>query len=67
MIIFKVSSIKERYGSMENKECRIESKVYAPDSELCDEAICYICKDGVWQELRTLDLSAVRPGRKTEI
>lgn len=45
---------------MEEKECRIETKVFAPDSELCDENLCYVCKDGVWQEKGTLDF-IVRP------
>jgi hypothetical protein len=45
---------------MEGKGCIIETKVYAQDSEVCDEELCYICKDGVWQQKRARDLF-VRP------
>ncbi|SPF32840.1 hypothetical protein SBDP1_1080007 [Syntrophobacter sp. SbD1] len=41
---------------MIDKGCIIETKVYAPDSEVCDEKLCYVCKDGTWEQENTLDL-----------
>ncbi|HYA42416.1 MAG TPA: hypothetical protein VEF34_14005 [Syntrophobacteraceae bacterium] len=43
---------------MEGKQCEIETKVFAPGAEVCDEALCYICKDGVWEQESTLELDA---------
>jgi hypothetical protein len=45
---------------MEEKQCMIESRVYAPDTEVCDEELCYVCSDGVWQQKGALDF-IVRP------
>jgi len=43
---------------MEAKQCKIETEVFAPGSEVCDEALCYVCKDGVWEQESTLELDA---------
>ena len=40
---------------MEDKQCIIESKIYGPDSEVCDERLCYVCKDGIWHKKGALD------------
>ncbi|MGA2731242.1 MAG: hypothetical protein ABSG35_01370 [Syntrophobacteraceae bacterium] len=40
---------------MEDKQCKIETKVYDRDSEVCDENLCYVCKDGMWQKKGALD------------
>jgi hypothetical protein len=40
---------------MQDKECTIETRNYDPDSEVCDERLCYVCKDGTWQEKGALD------------
>ena len=50
------SRIQAREMHMIDKGCIIETKVYAPDSEVCDEKLCYVCKDGTWEQENTLDL-----------
>lgn len=40
---------------MKSNECMIEQKVYAQGSELCDDKLCYVCKDGIWQQKGALD------------
>lgn len=40
---------------MEDYACKIESKIYDQDSEVCDEKLCYFCKDGTWQKRGALD------------
>jgi len=45
---------------MEGKLCAIETKTYAPDSEVCDEKLCYVCRDGLWEQKGALDF-IVRP------
>ena len=42
---------------MKGKECIIETMIYEPDSEICDEELCFVCKDGVWQEKRSRDFN----------
>ncbi|MFZ0929630.1 MAG: hypothetical protein ABSF90_05340 [Syntrophobacteraceae bacterium] len=43
---------------MQGKECTFETRNYEPDSEVCDEKLCYVCKDGTWQEKGALDIMA---------
>jgi len=43
-------SYKEKKRAMQDKKCTIETRNYDPDSEVCDERLCYVCKDGTWQE-----------------
>ena len=43
---------------MTGKECILETKTYDPDSLVCDEKLCYVCKDGTWQEKGALDILA---------
>ena len=43
---------------MQGKGCIIESLNYEPDSEVCDDKLCYVCKDGIWQEKGALDIMA---------
>ncbi len=40
---------------MENRQCIIGTEVYDRDSEVCDEKLCYVCKDGIWQKKGALD------------
>ena len=40
---------------MEDKKCITEGKIYDQDSEVCDEKLCYVCKDGIWHKQGTLD------------
>jgi hypothetical protein len=40
---------------MKSNECMIEQKVYAQGSQVCDDKLCYVCKDGIWQEKGALD------------
>ena len=39
----------------QDKQCMIESKVYAPETEVCDGEFCYVCRNGVWEQKSTLD------------
>ena len=41
--------------TMENRECIIETRTYDQDSEVCDERLCYVCKDGIWEQKGALD------------
>ncbi len=43
---------------MEGKECKIDDVVFAQDSTLCDNELCYVCKNGVWQQKSTSDSEA---------
>jgi hypothetical protein len=45
---------------MEGKQCKIDAKIFASGSEVCDETLCYVCQDGLWQQKSTLELE-VRP------
>jgi len=49
---------KETKRPMQGKGCIIESLNYEPDSEVCDDKLCYVCKDGIWQEKGALDIMA---------
>ncbi len=40
---------------MSNDECTFEMKSYKRDSQVCDEKLCYVCKEGMWQEEGALD------------
>ena len=40
---------------MKEKECMIDEMLFDQDSTLCDGELCYVCKDGVWQQKSTLD------------
>jgi hypothetical protein len=51
---------KEQRRAMEEKRCIIETMVFDQDSTLCDEELCYVCKDGVWQQIPSPD-RVVRP------
>jgi hypothetical protein len=45
-----------RRKKMEFSTCEIESKRFVAGSQFCDEKLCYVCKDGNWQEKSTLDI-----------
>ncbi len=40
---------------MEYKECIIEGKSYDQETEVCDDKLCYVCKDGLWEKKSALD------------
>jgi len=48
-------SYEEKKRAMQGKECIIETRNYDPNSEVCDEKLCCICKNGTWQEKGALD------------
>ncbi len=37
-------------------ECTIESKIYGQGDLVCDEKLCYECKDGFWREKGALEM-----------
>ena len=43
---------------MEGKQCVIETRVYPQDSEVCDTELCYVCRDGLWEQKGAPDLIA---------
>jgi hypothetical protein len=40
---------------MTERKCIIETKIYDHKSEVCDEKLCYVCKDGIWEKRGALD------------
>ncbi len=44
--------------TMENDKCTIDMKVYNSGDQVCDEKLCYVCKDGIWQSRGALDFLA---------
>ncbi len=40
---------------IKGENCMIEKKTFETGAEVCDERLCYVCQDGVWQEKGALD------------
>ena len=40
---------------MEGQKCKIENRDYDNGVQICDEKLCYVCADGIWESKGTLD------------
>ncbi len=43
---------------MEGDNCNIEGTSFEAGSQVCDDKLCFVCRDGDWQKKGTLDLMA---------